>query len=361
MGNAVAGAIIPPLCPSMMLCEIILRVQKLLYAVGGLFLALILVGLALPRQASVHVSTRIDAYPATVFALINDFDRIALWSPWLESDPNARVVFAGPERGLDAAMTWDGPVIGIGTQIITASQPYDFVEYAINPNDSGSARAWFGLQEENGQTLVSWSFETDYGFNLVGRYFAPLLANVMKRDYTRGLTKLKELAETLPRVDFSDSAIETIVVDSMPIAYLPTTSRPDPAAISAAMGDAYFEILSFIDEHGLQEAGAPLSIMRSFSGSNLRFDAAIPVRGITPATPGDGSGVRLGQTYAGVVVRVKHTGSYRSLQTTHRKIASYLAALGLDRNGDAWESYVSDPTKVAEDALLTYVYYPIRP
>ena len=42
------------------------------------------------------------------------------------------------------------------------------------------------------------------------------------------------------------------------------------------------------------------------------------------------------------------------------KIAAYLAALGIKRNGDAWESYVSDPTKVAEADLLTYVYYPIR-
>ena len=36
------------------------------------------------------------------------------------------------------------------------------------------------------------------------------------------------------------------------------------------------------------------------------------------------------------------------------------AATGIERNGDAWESYVSDPTKVAESELLTYVYYPVR-
>ena len=46
--------------------------------------------------------------------------------------------------------------------------------------------------------------------------------------------------------------------------------------------------------------------------------------------------------------------------TTHRKVAAYLAAHGIERNGDSWESYVSDPAKVAENELLTYVYYPIR-
>jgi effector-binding domain-containing protein len=44
---------------------------------------------------------------------------------------------------------------------------------------------------------------------------------------------------------------------------------------------------------------------------------------------------------------------------THGKIAAYLAALGIERAGDAWESYVSDPTRVPESELLTYIYYPI--
>jgi len=70
--------------------------------------------------------------------------------------------------------------------------------------------------------------------------------------------------------------------------------------------------------------------------------------------------VKNGQTYAGQVIRVRHLGSYRTLSTTHRKISAYLAALGIEMAGDAWESYVSDPAKVPEAELLTYVYYPIR-
>ena len=57
---------------------------------------------------------------------------------------------------------------------------------------------------------------------------------------------------------------------------------------------------------------------------------------------------------------MRHTGTYRQLGATHRKIAAYLAAAGLDRNGDAWETYISDPTRVPEAQLLTDVYYPVR-
>ncbi|NCF50069.1 hypothetical protein GWP57_00560 [Gammaproteobacteria bacterium] len=334
--------------------------QKLLYAVGGFVLILVLVGLALPRHASVSATTQIDANPATVFALVNDFHRVALWSPWVESDPNARITYSGPGRGAGATMTWDGTIIGTGTQTITDSRPHTYLESVINPAEPGSARSWFDLEGGNGGTAVTWTFEVDYGYNLVGRYFALLLTGVVRRDYVKGLINLKDLAETLPRADFSDIEIEQIVVEALDIAYLSTASRPEPAAISAAMGNAYFEVLSFIDRHDLEEAGAPLSITRSFSGSELLFDAAIPVRGLSEAVPRDGAGVRIGSTYAGNVIRVKHLGSYRRLGDTHQKIASYLAALGIARNGDAWESYVSDPTRVAEEQLVTYVYYPVR-
>jgi len=256
-------------------------------------------------------------------------------------------------------MTWDGAIVGTGTQSIAASDPFKRIEMAINPGESGEATTWFDFAADNGMTSTTWTFETDYGYNVVGRYFALMLAGVIRRDYTKGLENLKNLAETLPRTDFSDLEIEQITVEATEIAYLSATSIPEPAAMSEAMGDAYFEVLNFIDEHQLTEAGAPLSITRSFSGARLRFDAAIPVRGTDASTPRDAAGVKIGETYAGKVIRVRHVGSYQSLSATHLKIAAYLAALGIERAGDAWESYVSDPTKVPESELLTYVYYPI--
>ena len=233
--------------------------QRIFYGIVGFIVVLVLVGLALPRHARVQVDIRIDANPATVFALANDFHRFTLWSPWLDTDPNARIVYSGPVRGIGASMTWDGAIIGTGTQLITASEAFEHIEMAINPGESGEARAWFDFEADNGATTATWTFETDYGYNVVGRYFAMVLAGVVRRDYTKGLESLKDLAETLPRADFSDIEIEQIVVAATEIAYLPTTSIPEPAAISAAMGDAYFEILSFIDEYNLAEAGARLA------------------------------------------------------------------------------------------------------
>ena len=334
--------------------------QKFLYVIGAVVALLIVIGLLLPRHSRVEVSTLIDAPPATVFALVNDFHRADLWSPKTATDPNARVVFSGPDRGVGATVSWDGVIVGSGTQTIVESRPYEHVATTINPGEAGEAHTWFDIGREQGGTRVTWGFAHDHGLNLVGRYFALLLSGVVRREFETGIAALQELAESLPRTDFGDLEVEHLVVEPVDIAYLPTTSPPEPAAVSDAMGKAYFEVLSFIDAHGLAEAGAPMSIVRGFAGSQLRFDAAIPVRGVTDETPRGGTAVKLGRTYGGRAIRVRHTGSYRQLGATHRKIAAYLAALGLERNGDAWEIYISDPTRVAEAELVTDVYYPVR-
>ena len=336
------------------------NMQKLISGIGAVLALLIIIGFILPRTNQIEVSTEIDAHPATVFALVNDFRRFSAWSPWGDTDPNARMLHSGSIRGAGAVMTWDGPVIGSGSQIITESRPYHYVGIAMNPGEAGETRSWFDLTPGVGTTIVTWGFEADYGMNIVGRYFAAMLGGVVARDYHNGLVRLRELAEGLPKADFSDIEIEHIVVEAVEIAYLSAKSRPDPAAVSDALGQAYFRILSFIDDHDLSDAGAPLSITRTFSGSELTIDAAIPVHGVTEDTPRSDAVVRITKTYAGPVLRVRHIGSYKRLTSTHRKISAYLAALGIERAGSAWESYVSDPGKVPEDDLLTYVYYPIE-
>ncbi|MBU2677319.1 MAG: SRPBCC family protein [Gammaproteobacteria bacterium] len=333
--------------------------QKLLYGVGALVALLIIIGFALPRRHHVEVSVEIDAHPATVFALLNDFRRYPLWSPLVDTDPNVRILYSGNSTGIGATMSWDGTIVGSGTQTIVESKAFERVGIVMNPGEPGEAASEFALLAGTGTTIVTWGFDADYGMNIVGRYFAPMLGGIVARDFHDGLANLKELAESLPGADFSNIEIERIVVEPIDIALLSASSRPEPAAISEAMGAAYFQILTFIDAEKLEDAGSPLSIKRRFSGAELVFDAAIPVRGITDATPRDGATVRIGTTYGGPVIRAKHVGPYRTLSETHRKILAFLAAHGIERNGDAWESYVSDPGDIPEGELLTYIYYPI--
>ncbi|MEL7185084.1 MAG: SRPBCC family protein, partial [Pseudomonadota bacterium] len=227
--------------------------QKLIYGIFGLLALLVVVGFALPRTHQVEVAVEIDAHPATIFVLVNDFRRHELWSTWGNIDPNARILYSGSPRGEGALMTWDGVILGSGSQLITESRAYDYVGIVMNPGEDGEARSWYTLTPGVGTTLVTWGFEADYGMNIVGRYFASMLGGVIARDHYESLEQLKDLAESLPSANFSDIAAEHIVVEAVDIAYLPKTSRSDPAAIAEAMRDAYAQVLSFIDRNNLDD------------------------------------------------------------------------------------------------------------
>lgn len=335
--------------------------RKFLYWSGGTVLLVLLVAVFLPSRAHVERTIVVAAHAATVFALVNDFEQIDKWSPWSAADPNARFDISGPPRGVGARIEWRGSIVGEGSQTITASVPFTRVENRLRLGGRGEATTTFTLSEDGaGVTTVVWAFDRDFRLNLPARYVGLMLDRVVGSDYEKGLARLKTMAESLPRADFSELAVQHMVVAASRIAYQTSTSLPEPAAIAKATGDAYFNVLGFIDDHGLQEAGAPIIISRGFSGAKIRFDAAIPVRSVGAGTPRDSASVKLGETYAGPVIRVKHVGPYSGLAQTHARIAAYLAALGMQRNGDAWESYVSDPTRTPEAELITYVYYPVR-
>jgi effector-binding domain-containing protein len=336
------------------------RARKILAGFAGVLLLLLAIGVFLPSRAHVERSITVDAPPSTVFALVNDLRQVNKWSAWQETDPNAHYSIGGAPRGEGASMTWDGNVIGQGRQQIVESIPFSRVVSELELGSRGDARSAFDLEALEYGTRVTWSFDAAFGVNLLARFAGLAFESVIGRDFETGLSNLKSMAERLPRADFSTAEIETIAVEAQDIAYISARSIPLAAAISEAMGDAYFKVLNFMDRNGLVATGPAISISRGYRGADLAFDAGIPVRGLSEDTPRESQGVKLGRTYAGPVIRVKHLGSYLRLGQTHDKIAAYLAAMGIERNGDAWESYVSDPTRTAEAELITYVYYPIR-
>jgi effector-binding domain-containing protein len=329
------------------------------WLVGGAGL-LLFIGLLLPDTTRVRRDIAFEAHRATVFVLIANPRRMMQWSPLTEFDPNLRLGYSGPARGVGATVSWQGRIIGEGRQTIVESEPFERIVLRIDSSEGLVTKSTFELADEEGGTRVSWTWERTHGLNLAARLLGLLEDGNRGPVQERGLARLAAEARSLPRADFSDLDVQETVVDAVDIAYIRTRSAARAEEISNAMSDAFFDLAGFVDRHGLAEAGPPMSITRRSSGSDLVFDAAIPIRGLTDEVPRTENAVEIGRTYAGPAIRVRHTGSYTTLGRTHDKIAAYLAATGIARNGDAWESYVSDPGRTDESGLTTYIYYPVR-
>ena len=322
---------------------------------------LLILGAFLPATSTIERTLLVQSPPATVYALLSDIRRFYGWSPRTADDANMRPRFSGPPRGTGATVVWSGPVAGVGARTIVESERNARVVFNLEIEGRPATRDTIELSAASpGLTEVRWQVSTEAGFNIFQRYLGLFLNSIAGPDLDALLDNLKDTAEQLPTADFSDIEIEHQTVDSVDMVVMPARSSPASAAISAALGAAYFRILAFIDRYSLQEAGAPMSIGGTFDGSELTFDAAIPVRGLSEDTPLEAGNMRLAKSYAGPALRVRHVGPYRGLSATHDKIAAYLAAYGIKRNGAAWESYVSDPARVPENELITYVFYPVR-
>jgi uncharacterized protein YndB with AHSA1/START domain len=175
-----------------------MRVLKtLLYVVGGLLAALVVVGLLLPRSAHVERSIEVAASPATVYALVDGFGRFNEWSPWAELDPNTRYTYSGPERGVGARMEWtsDDPDVGSGMQEVVSTDPGRSVTSRLAFGGQDPATTTMTLVPQDAGTRVTWAFDSDFGWNLLGRYFGLLFDGFIGADYEKGLAKLKALAE----------------------------------------------------------------------------------------------------------------------------------------------------------------------
>jgi hypothetical protein len=171
--------------------------RKLLYGFAIVLVALVLIAFFLPRQVHVERSVSMRAPPATVFELVNGFQRFNEWSPWFEYDPGARYTFEGPASGVGAKMAWNSekPGVGSGSQEIVRSEPIDTVHSRLDFGSQGTALAVWTIEPLEDGSRVTWAFDTDLGSNPFARYMGLAYERFIGADYERGLAKLKQLAE----------------------------------------------------------------------------------------------------------------------------------------------------------------------
>lgn len=162
-----------------------------------LLIVLALIGLMLPSSAQVSRRITIDAAVEEIFPHLNDMRRFHAWSPWTDVDPNTTYVFEGPESGVGSTMRWYSGEEGIGegSQRIIASEPNQRVETSLVFGDKGEGIATFELARIDDASELKWTFSTDFGWDVFGRYVGLLLDNMIGTAYDRGLRRLKQRLE----------------------------------------------------------------------------------------------------------------------------------------------------------------------
>lgn len=165
-----------------------------LLLLGGIFVT---GGFFLPDVVRVQRAVQIKRQPAQVFPLLNGFARFNEWSPWADYDPSASYSLEGPASGVGATLRWHGEK-GEGSQKITALEPDERIDVALEFGDAGRGTASFLLTPRDTGTELVWSFTSDFEGNFVGRWMGMFFDRMIGPDYERGLAAFKRLAESEP-------------------------------------------------------------------------------------------------------------------------------------------------------------------
>ena len=172
--------------------------RRLLIVLAGLAVMVLDVGLMLPDRVHMERSIEIAAPPATVYGLVNNFREFNKWSPWYGLDPEARYSYEGPESGVGSRMSWqsDKAEVGSGSQEILEAEPNSRVRTVLDFGEQGTAYATLAIEPINGGSRVTWGLDSEFGYDIAGRYFGLLFDRVVGPDYETGLASLKRLAES---------------------------------------------------------------------------------------------------------------------------------------------------------------------
>ncbi len=133
------------------------------YVLIAVLIAAAIVAFLIVRQPDtfrIERSAVIDAPPARLHALVDDFHGWNTWSPWARLDPTARNTFEGPSSGPGAVFQWAGNAkVGEGRMTITESRPNELVRIRLEFKRPMAAtnEALFTFHPEAGGTRVTWS------------------------------------------------------------------------------------------------------------------------------------------------------------------------------------------------------------
>lgn len=167
---------------------------------GILFLLLVLIiaiGALLPSRAHVERQITVAAPPARAFEVLNGFREFNKWSPWHERDPNTKYRYEGPEFGPGAKLAWESkhPQVGKGSQQIVTNEPDKRITVLLNFGAMGTAGASYTIVPEGAGSRITWAFDSEFGWDLFGRYMGLMMDRWIGPDYEKGLANLKKLLE----------------------------------------------------------------------------------------------------------------------------------------------------------------------
>jgi effector-binding domain-containing protein len=225
----------------------------------------------------------------------------------------------------------------------------------IRPTKSKS-KTGFKFEAIANRTKLVWSIDGNLPWYLF--FLTPMIKTMVGMDYQRGLTMIKELAET-GRIA---SSTEVLGIESIPpIRVAGLQAQSSVFNIQQSMEEMLGKLESEYQDQGMPKEGAMVAVYTRFKVKQGIFEyllgRAIPDTLLIPTH----SSLKEWKFPQARALHVRHTGSYKHLGNAW-SIANRIAdhqKLKLNRSA-SFEIYTNSPHDNPEESLQTDLYLPLR-
>lgn len=130
------------------------------------------------------------------------------------------------------------------------------------------------------------------------------------------------------------------------------------------ISDLIPEVFEYVDTNNIQIQGPPVYLCHETSAEAVEqanaegtadLEVAVPIAGDVPTT----EEYQCYDIPGGKMAKIVHTGPYETVGETYEKLFHWLTQHNYQVTGPLREVYISDPSEVAPEELLTEIYAPI--
>jgi hypothetical protein len=264
------------------------RVLELVVALILVFVLAVIVGLFMPSSGHIDRSIQIGHNPRHIYDVLNNFRRFQDYAgDELKSrDPNVKFTLSGPAYGKGATISWSGNPHTVGDgSLVNKSGNIDItnkseVVWDLTNNWHGTNKVYtitvVPNQRQNVST-VTWSYDVDYGWNLIARYSRLWIHGEPAATIQYGLDGLQTMLAGINNGDYTGVNPGLYQMPATPMLLVSVTAPYTVDDLDTAKTTALQQVHAAMSKLGVKAAGPTTTIATSFGDGKFSFDLAVPI------------------------------------------------------------------------------------
>ncbi|PMQ02840.1 hypothetical protein DyAD56_22175 [Dyella sp. AD56] len=272
-----------------------MRVLEFIVALIIVAVAAVVVGVVMPSSGHIERSLVIGKDMRQVYDVLNNFRRFPEYSEQRDADRNIKFDFSGKAYGPGAEVSWssnDGKV-GSGKFTVASADPsFDKVDatakkatvvWNVDNDWRGNDKHFTIDLERNGSrgqlTKATWSYDVDYGFNLINRYSSLYIHGDPDVFVQATLNNLQNVLASVQNVDYTKLIPYIEQTQATPVLMVSTSieRKGGLEALNDATDKAVGEIQAAAKKLGVTTTGPRIIYTTNYGDQTYTFDVAVPI------------------------------------------------------------------------------------